>query len=356
MVHDEISSPTACNLREAGGLDAPQPRECPEGSEAAHFAPAADATPRPARLTVAQRRLVEDNLGLVHLHLRNRVPTPPQPTRQREYDDLFQEGCMALIRAAMSYDPQCDGPFAAYALPRIRGAVHTVVHEYFATVRVPVATLKAARHESGEGSAAAGGVCPVVELSTDLVRDLSAQPAAAGEGETIRHVLRQRYERAIRLALVELSRRTWRHRNPLAIMKRVASERLLISSGDRQTPLRQIAREAGVSSGRACDYERILIEAVRRCFAMDVQVHELLALARADAAGQDAIVDGSLRAKLEQIELESFQERFTHLSRTQQAELVYDMIERTTTQPAEVVRNLYILSQLEDPVLLCAVA
>ena len=52
-------------------------------------------------LSADQQALVARNLGLVGLHLRNRVPTPRQPMRQREYEDLFQEGCLALIRAAI---------------------------------------------------------------------------------------------------------------------------------------------------------------------------------------------------------------------------------------------------------------
>ena len=54
-------------------------------------------------LTEEQRQLVTRHIGLVGVHLRTRVPTPYQPTRDREREDLFQEGCIALVKAARRY-------------------------------------------------------------------------------------------------------------------------------------------------------------------------------------------------------------------------------------------------------------
>lgn len=67
-----------------------------------------------------QRALVEENLSLVDQTIARHI-------RYNEdicgmgYDDLYQEGCWALCRAAMTYDqPGRRTPFSAYARPVIR--------------------------------------------------------------------------------------------------------------------------------------------------------------------------------------------------------------------------------------------
>ena len=74
-------------------------------------------------LTETQRRLVARNLGLVGLHLRRNVSNLAAPRRDREWDDLFQEGCLGLIQAAILFREDRGIAFAAFALPRIRNAV-----------------------------------------------------------------------------------------------------------------------------------------------------------------------------------------------------------------------------------------
>ena len=68
----------------------------------------------------AQRVLVEENLTLVGQIIARHI-------RYNEdicgmgYDDLYQEGCWALCRAAVTYDQAGRGtPFSAYARPVIR--------------------------------------------------------------------------------------------------------------------------------------------------------------------------------------------------------------------------------------------
>lgn len=40
-----------------------------------------------------------------------------------DWDDLYQEGAVALVKAARSFDPRQGVPFDGYAYPRIRGAI-----------------------------------------------------------------------------------------------------------------------------------------------------------------------------------------------------------------------------------------
>ena len=88
-------------------------------------------------LTDDQRRLVRDNLGLVGVHLRRHVRGLDAPRRHREWEDLFQEGCLGLMRAAVAFDPARGIPFAAFALPRIHNAVSCALEEKFSMFASP---------------------------------------------------------------------------------------------------------------------------------------------------------------------------------------------------------------------------
>src|SRR3990172_3464145 len=88
-------------------------------------------------LTDEQRRLVRDNVGLVAVHLRRNVANLIHPKREREWEDLFQEGCLGLIRAATAFRAERGIPFAAFALPRIHNAVSRAILTKFSTIYVP---------------------------------------------------------------------------------------------------------------------------------------------------------------------------------------------------------------------------
>jgi len=281
-------------------------------------------------------------MGLVGLHLKNRVPTPCQPTRLREYEDLFQEGCMALVRAAATYNAKRHGPFASYALPRIRGAIHAALHEYFTMIRVPTRAVKRAKKDADDLRYPA--LQGVQELLPDIARQLSANVTSEGCGETIRHAIHQRYIRSVQLALTDLQTCSWRQRNPLPIMRRIAAERLLISHEDERTPLRQIARECGVSCGRVSAYEHQLRDTVREHFADDPQLPLLMTFACEDAQNYSGVIDDHRHRLLTRADIDHFAERFAQLDRPKKAEVVFDLIEQTASTVSEVVLNLYRLT------------
>lgn len=62
-------------------------------------------------------RLVEDNLGLVHL-CANRFRG-----RGIEYDDLYGAGCVGLVKAAAAFDTERGVKFSTYAVPVILGEI-----------------------------------------------------------------------------------------------------------------------------------------------------------------------------------------------------------------------------------------
>jgi len=88
-------------------------------------------------LTAEQQHLVHDNLGLIAVHLRRRVPDLSQPRREREWDDLFQEGCLGLMDAARKFQAGRGVPFAAYAMLRIHAAVSRALRNRFSLVHIP---------------------------------------------------------------------------------------------------------------------------------------------------------------------------------------------------------------------------
>ena len=65
------------------------------------------------RLTAAQQRLVEENLAVVERVLRFNVRVNPC-IAGLSYEDLYQEGCVWLCNAALTFDP-ARGSFASYA-------------------------------------------------------------------------------------------------------------------------------------------------------------------------------------------------------------------------------------------------
>ena len=65
------------------------------------------------RLTAAQQRLVEENLAVVERALWFDVRVNPYIVGL-SYEDLYQEGCVWLCNAALTFDP-VRGSFASYA-------------------------------------------------------------------------------------------------------------------------------------------------------------------------------------------------------------------------------------------------
>ncbi len=80
--------------------------------------------------------MVTENIGLVMYHLRRHVPNLGTPQRDREWEDLVQEGCMGLIRAAALYRHERGIPFVAFALRRIQKEVSRALHSKFCLISI----------------------------------------------------------------------------------------------------------------------------------------------------------------------------------------------------------------------------
>jgi RNA polymerase sporulation-specific sigma factor len=66
---------------------------------------------------------VEENIGLVHLCAKRFLG------RGAEYDDIFQAGCVGLIKAADNFDPDKGFKFSTYAVPVILGEMKGLFRE-----------------------------------------------------------------------------------------------------------------------------------------------------------------------------------------------------------------------------------
>ncbi len=67
--------------------------------------------------------MVEENLGLVHLCARRFLG------RGVEYDDLYQAGCVGLVKAAENFDTGRGVRFSTYAVPVILGEVRRLFRD-----------------------------------------------------------------------------------------------------------------------------------------------------------------------------------------------------------------------------------
>ena len=71
----------------------------------------------------AREELVQENLALVHYVLKR------FRDRSAEYEDLFQYGCIGLVKAVDRFDPEYGVRFSTYAVPLIMGEVRRYLRD-----------------------------------------------------------------------------------------------------------------------------------------------------------------------------------------------------------------------------------
>lgn len=72
---------------------------------------------------ITREQMISDNLGLVH-SCANRFRG-----KGAEYDDLFQAGCVGLIKAADGFDESRGFAFSTYAVPVILGEIRRIFRD-----------------------------------------------------------------------------------------------------------------------------------------------------------------------------------------------------------------------------------
>ncbi len=89
-------------------------------------------------LTLENDRLITENIGLVHA-CANRFRG-----RGVEYEDLFQAGCVGLVKAAGGFDDSLGFRFSTYAVPAILGEIRRIFRDG-GTVKIGRAAKEKAR-------------------------------------------------------------------------------------------------------------------------------------------------------------------------------------------------------------------
>ena len=295
-------------------------------------------------LTTDQRRLVRDNMGLVMVHLRRFVRYFPNPHREREWEDLFQEGCLGLIQAAITFREERGIPFAAFALPRIHHAVSRAIHTKFSTVTVPTPVGRSARRASNSDSRTVERKRPKVhglsdEAGARLADRVRHHPGGGGaEVETINDRLRGKYERALDHAASVLAQGASTRGDRDELVAILTQERFLVPQEDARMALRQIARQTRSSYARVAQCDKQLGEAVRRQLASDPEFRALRRRARAETRSTDTPIDEDLERTLVHASATEFMELLERAAPTDQAHMIHNLLMMSRHDMHDLVR------------------
>lgn len=294
------------------------------------------------RLTDAQRRLVADNLGLVSVHLRRNVRNLSVARHDREWEDLFQEGCLGLIQAAVGYREERGIPFAAFALPRIHKAISRALQSKFSTVYVPPrrSTPRDGRHAGGrqQDETKRPKVYPLPADSEDLVSRRRHSPENTNV-ESVGERIRGKYERAVHAACNVISRTTSTRGDRDKLARILAEERLLVPHPESRRPLRQIARETRSSYARVAQCSKLLENEIRQTLQSDPEFLELRHCARADLHGSDLPIDDKLEGRLARASADEFARRFREGGGRQRVSMLDALLDLCGCEIEDVART-----------------
>ena len=297
------------------------------------------------RLNEAQRRLVRENIGLVGVHIRRFVPGLAAPRRDREWDDLFQEGCLGLINAAASFDQQCGIAFAAYALARIHAAVSVALNTRFTTVKLP---RRRSRRSNSPDDLPMADRAEECRPDVHQLSDESARPARKARpyqsdthdpSETVGDRMRDKYERALRAAGAHLVCKGSARGDRDKLVHILIEDRLLVPQPESRTALRQIARDTRSSFGRVAKCEKQLTVAVRNMLEDDPEFRELNRQAKSTPHGPDLQLDAKLERTLADSSARAFVARLTSATNGDRAKLLYALLVRSGVDIAALAQS-----------------
>ncbi len=271
-------------------------------------------------LSTRQRKLVEDNLPLVHLTLGRlrrqlRLNLPGRETRE-----LFQEGCLALIEAVRSHDPSRHGAFPCFAIARIHFAVSSYARENSHLIRVPFITQRRRRLLGKGGSSERHNpdrlplVIPFNEKSC-LPRHGKIGPAemehssARLDAPTIGELIRERYDAALIRVVTEmkLGQPPTKEKQEARLLDRCAEERWTVPEPEEQTSIREMARGVGCSPTKIARRESCFRKRLAEVMSKDATYAALRELARRSRSG--------MRHRLTREEADAIEDRSSAIPR-----------------------------------------
>lgn len=112
----------------------------------------------------SREKLINDNLGLVH-SCANKFRG-----RGVDYDDLFQAGCVGLVKAADNFDASRGFAFSTYAVPVILGEIRRIFRDGGA-VKIGRSLKEKARH--------------AMKIRDELSLELSREPTVSELAERL---------------------------------------------------------------------------------------------------------------------------------------------------------------------------
>ncbi len=293
-------------------------------------------------LTDRQRKLVRENLGLVSVHLRRYVRNLLLPRWGREWADLFQEGCLGLIRAARTFQAESGIPFAAYALPRIHRAVSRAIQ--FGLAEYGLLPLRSARNR-GTGNDSADEPRRIrLHSLPERVTELFAEPTSeADDLETsgcprVGERLREKYERALHHAGRAAAGRS-RRGDRESLVRTLIEERLLIPDDESKLPLREIARRTKSSFARVAQCQKRLTRFVREELERDPEFVELTRCARMHPHGVELAIDQTLEQHFASTAAAAFVRSFREADPSIRARMLSRLTLEADSELEEIVRH-----------------
>lgn len=315
----------------------------------------------PESLSDAQKNLVQKNLGLIAVHLKRRLPHErSRPDGPDRWDDLFQDGCLGLMRAARTFDPERGVPFAAYALSRIHQAISGSVRRRDSSVRVPERhgrrpDAKARRRSSRKQDPAGPPqrVPKVFSYSPQAMDGLPARVASPADsamawsgpryvpdaGRSVGELLHRKIRAAAEAALSQLPGRSNGGGDRPALARRILEERLLVADETARTSLRDIAQSSGSSYGRVVKCEALLMAGARRLLQEEDETRELCELSAASPTAAGALVDAGIITRLCEAAAAQARRIFDAAPREQRAAMLLGIVERLGMDLAPLFRR-----------------
>lgn len=307
------------------------------------------------RLSSAQRKLVGDNLGLVGVHMRRHLDNLRVPRREREWDDLFQEGCLGLIQAAKRFREERGIPFAAFAFPRIHNAVSRALTNKFCTIYVPPKRARASRGSDGSGlEPGLDGARPAEEVEKITVVSLTDEIGGGlaggrsphrdgiGEsGETVGQRIRDRYQRAVSRAGAAMCSKASIRGDRDRLVQVLVEERFMIPHDEAKRALRQIARDTSSSYARVAQCEKQLAESVRQLLEDDPEFVELRRRARSNPIGDHEVIDERLERELVRAATREVGRRYGEADPTTRGEWLLTLLETAHRDTERLARKCF---------------
>lgn len=214
--------------------------------------------------------IVRRNLPLVHFFAQRYAP-------RYEHDDLFQEGCLGLLRAVQKFEPWRGVRFSTYASLWIRQAMQRAVGQKAPTVRVPVHQLDRRRmvgrvierHRARSGSQPSPEeiahelACSVDDVASAHAADVHVQSIDVPDGGGLDHWVHD--EQRSPEDAIDLREQAALVRSAVACL--AIRDRVIIESrfgiDTQPSTLSEIGHELGLSRERVRQLEHAALERLR---------------------------------------------------------------------------------------------